>query len=210
MGSCGTCGADMAPEAKVCAVCGAPAAPNPPPVPPPLAPPPLAPPPVPPLSPEAESERRLELFVGAKYPVYAAKWRRMAQKGRAISWNWAAMMLFVGWLGYRGLYRIAFIFIAVDAAEFAVESAFDTPAYASGLFSLAIGLVATLNANRWYRQHAEQTIGAIAASAPPAAVDAEIARQGAPSWKAGLGLFALWALALIVVAVVPELVALLR
>jgi len=194
MATCWKCGADLGEGALTCAACKAP----------------VAPPPPPPPAPQAESERRLALFVGEKYPVYARKWARMREKGRAISWNWATAFLFVGWLGYRGLYRIAWIVIAIDFVEFAIEGFFDTPSAMSGLFSVALGLAVTLNANRWYRQHAETSIAAIEASAAPAAVDAEIVRQGGGSWKAGVGLFVLWAVSLFVAAFIPELVAVMR
>lgn len=194
MSTCWKCGAELHQDALTCGACGAP----------------VAPPPPPPLLAEVESQRRLALFVGEKYPVYARKWEWMAKKGRAISWNWAAAFLFVGWLGYRGLHRIAYIVIAIDVAEFALEGFFDAPSGLSGLFSLAIGLAVALNANRWYRQYAERSIAAIEAAAAPGEVEAEIARQGAPSWKAGVGLFLLWAAGLLVAAFVPEMIALLR
>ena len=194
MATCWKCGTELEEGAQTCASCGAPVAPSPP----------------PPISPQAEHERKLALFVGEKYPVYARKWARMREKGRAISWNWATAFLFVGWLGYRGLYRIAYIVIAIDFVEFAIEGFFDTPSAVSGLFSVVLGLAVTLNANRWYRQHAESSIAAIEASAAPGTVDAEIARQGGGNWKAGVGLFVLWAVSLFVAAFIPELIAVLR
>lgn len=194
MATCWKCGTELEAGAQTCNACGVP----------------VAPPPPPPVSPQAEHERKLALFVGEKYPVYARKWARMREKGRAISWNWAAAFLFVGWLGYRGLYRIAYIVIAIDFVEFAIEGFFDTPSAVSGLFAVVLGLAITLNANRWYRQHAETSIAAIEASAAPGTVDAEIARQGGGNWKAGVGLFLLWALSLFVAAFIPELAAVMR
>ncbi len=198
MATCWKCGTELQEGAQTCASCGVPVAPQPD----------ISAPP--PISPQSEHERKLALFVGDKYPVYARKWARMREKGRAISWNWATAFLFVGWLGYRGLHRIAYIVIAIDFVEFAIEGFFDTPSAVSGLFSVVLGLAVTLNANRWYRQHAESSIAAIEASAAPGTVDAEIARQGAPSWKAGLGLFLLWAVSLFVAAFIPELIAVVR
>ena len=95
MATCWKCGTELQEGAQTCASCGVPVAPQPD----------ISAPP--PISPQSEHERKLALFVGDKYPVYARKWARMREKGRAISWNWATAFLFVGWLGYRGLYRIA-------------------------------------------------------------------------------------------------------
>ena len=196
MTTCEKCGAELARGALVCSSCGTP-----------LAPPP---PPSAPLSPEAERERRRALFVGDKYPYYGGYWAWMDDKGRAITWKWLAMFAFVGWLGYRGLYRIAFILIAIDAGEFALESVFDAPSWLSSAFAIAIGLVAAVNGNRWYRNYVDDRIAAIAAATPPERLDEELVRQGRPSWPKGVGMFALYAVALFVAVFVPEIAALLR
>lgn len=198
MSTCHKCGAPLEPGAIVCSACGTQVAPPPP------------PPPAASLSPEAEYERRLALFVGDKYPFYAGKWAWMAEKGRPISWNWAAAALFVGWLGYRGLYRIAFIVIAIDAGEFAIESLFDAPSWVSSLFALALGIVIAVNGNRWYRNHVQARVADIVATTPPERLDEELVRQGRPSWPKGLGVFLIYAVALFVAVFVPEIAALLR
>lgn len=197
MSTCEKCGAPLEPGAMACSACGTQ-----------IAPPTL--PAAAPLSPEAEHERRLALFVGDKYPFYAARWAWMSKKGWPISWNWPAGLFFVGWLGYRGLYRIAFIVIAIDAVEFAAETWLDASSWVSSLFAVALGIVIAVNGNRWYRNHVEARVADIAATTPPELLDEELRRQGRPSWKKGVGMFLLYAAALFVAVFVPEIAALMR
>ncbi len=105
-----------------------------------------------------EYERQARLFIGDNHKFYQAKWARMDARRTSISWNWAAFLLFLFWIGYRRMYGVGIMLIAIDAIEFGLEEAFRWPALVSGLFNFGFGLAIGLNGNHWYRNHMERKI----------------------------------------------------
>ena len=135
------------------------AAPSPPNMPPP-SPPPMAG--AARVTASSEHEALLRTFIGKNYEYYSRKWGEADQRSSKNTWNWAAFFLSLWWTAYRKLYRYAALLLGLFVFEVAGENFFGLP---SGLFTLVnigVAIAFGLQANRWYKVHAEQKLAEIA------------------------------------------------
>lgn len=119
-------------------------------------------------------EKLLYLYVGGKADVYEKKW----EKGR-FSWNWAAFIFGLLWLGYRKMYVPLLVILGLFLL-------FDAAAYLMGDFEASwdfgIGFVVSavlgIGGNQLYRQDAERKIRKIQTSHRPEHVETAVMKKG--------------------------------
>ena len=53
---------------------------------------------------DAAEEEKWRLAIGPKADLYLTRWRAMAAKNSALSWNWAACLASLFWFAYRKMW----------------------------------------------------------------------------------------------------------
>lgn len=115
---------------------------------------------------EQELERELRLFVGKQYPFYKRKWEREQTRKLKWSWNGWAAFFNVLWLGYRGMYRTALLFlfmvVIMNAVSYYIGWNYGLPIINTTPAALLLVFVACIGlgffANQLYYQHAIRRI----------------------------------------------------
>lgn len=147
----------------------------------------------------------LYLYVGEKADVYERKW----EKGR-LSWNWAAFIFGLFWLGYRKMYVPLLVILGLFLL-------FDVAAYLMGDFEASwdfgigfvVSVVLGMGGNQLYRQDAERKIWKIRTSHRPEHVEAAVMKKGGAgfvSFLLGFLLFAAYGLISGAISVFMELI----
>lgn len=70
-------------------------------------------------------ERRdedLRRFVGSNSDYFLRKWQKYRNGGSIFGWNWPALFLGAGWLGYRKMYTEAWLIIGAGGFAHLVPS----------------------------------------------------------------------------------------
>jgi hypothetical protein len=70
----------------------------------------------------------VERFVGPNNGRYWAQWRKMAYGHKDHSWNWAAAVFMIAWLGFRKMHKLAAVSVGILAASYFLASYFLSPA----------------------------------------------------------------------------------
>jgi TIR domain-containing protein/uncharacterized protein DUF2628 len=166
---CGAAPADAAP---------APPAPIPaPPAPIPAPPAPTPPPPAPAPSPAADEEL-VRAAIGPNADWYLARWRRMDEKGSAISWSWAACMLSVFWLAYRKMWLWLVLFVVANVALAIVGSFSPMLARVTLFATIGLTFLSGYFGLGWYRRQVHALVGGAAGLDREAALARVRARGG--------------------------------
>jgi hypothetical protein len=164
--------------------------PAPPPAPPAAAaPPPLAEPAPPkavptpaaapkPVAAPLPGEELLAAAIGPNASYYLERWRAMAAKKSQLSWNWAAFLFSLLWLGYRKMWvpTVTLFLVFVALCLLSVQSG---PMLLAGsaISLLAVAATGTLG-TAFYRQHVLRLARQSAALDPEAAAARLRARGG--------------------------------
>jgi hypothetical protein len=69
------------------------------------------------------SEERLRAAIGPRADYYLRRWREMDERGKSVSWNWAACFLNLFWMAYRKMWLALVAFILANIAVSAVATA---------------------------------------------------------------------------------------
>jgi hypothetical protein len=121
---------------------------------------------------DPRTEQELRAFVGSNDNYYLRAWRpALTGQGHITRVHVAAFFFPIFWLGYRKMYRLFGILVAVYIAEYLVELRvfvavlrLDEPPWGPGiLVGLIVALVCGLCANRWYLSHARRGIARLQA-----------------------------------------------
>ena len=172
-----------------------PAAPAPPPAPPspPASPTPQAPAPVaaapaaaaaaavpPPPAPKSSDVDAvlLEKAVGPRAAWYIDRWKRMEEKGSAVSWNWAACFLNLFWFAYRKMWLPMFGVLLAILVLSVIGAASPNAGKVSLLLNIAITFVTGTYGNHLYRRQTLRLIAETSALARPAQIEALASRGG--------------------------------
>lgn len=137
---------------------------------------------------ESTEEQVWSDFVGKNYHYYKYKWAQKDDPAKAASWNWAAFLLGIFWLGYRKMYKPIFILFGVFLIGDLIEML-------SGYHDLAVYVVTYLPmicyamigiyGNALYYQHAQTQI----AKARDSHDDSMVKYTGGTSGKGVAGAF---------------------
>jgi hypothetical protein len=117
------------------------------------------------------SDRSLRLedakaFVGPRFERYWYKWRMMATRGSALSWNWASALLGPAWFGFRRMHGYAILLIlAYTVLGFSNGVVGPTIAPLSLILSIGVVCLVGMVGNAAYRSFALRRIGEVRSSA---------------------------------------------
>ncbi|MGM9920449.1 MAG: DUF2628 domain-containing protein [Bhargavaea sp.] len=123
----------------------------------------------------AREEELLGIYVGPeKAGVYEQKWKK-----ERFSWNWAAFIFGLFWLGYRKMYIPLLVILGLFLL-------FDVVAYMMGDFEagwdygigLVVSIVLGVGGNQLYRQDAERKIRKIQTHYRPEHVEMAVMKKG--------------------------------
>ncbi|WP_171051761.1 DUF2628 domain-containing protein [Alteribacter natronophilus] len=156
-----------------------------------------------PLSPPAEpaashssatpdEKEELDAFVGKNQSYYFDRWEQSDDPSRTAGWNWAAFFLSVFWLGYRKMYGLMILVMAVNYfLPFFVRSELLV-----FVLLISISIFLGLRGNAIYYRHAKKKIGDT--HKVTGDIRADLARAGGTNlWKA-LGIFAIFVVAVFI------------
>lgn len=146
----------------------------------------------------------MQAFVGPNYPVYKRKWEKTENNPGKTTWHWPAFLIGVAWMGYRKMYLASFIIIGVVCLITFFEYLFGVSDRLSNVISIGIGMGLGFSGNALYLWHVRNKLAAIEAVTPPDRLALEAARQGGTSVLAGIGMFLLLFVVLLVEIVVLE------
>ena len=124
--------------------------------PPPPPPPPPAPPPPEPLS--AADEEKWRAAVGRNAEWYLGRWRQMAEKRSAISWNWAACLASAFWMAWRKMWLPMAAVIGAVALLAAIGATSPAMAQATMLLNVGISFVTGAFGNHLYRRQTAKLV----------------------------------------------------
>lgn len=148
-------------------------------------------------------ERRdedLRRFVGSNSDYFLRKWQKYRNGGSIFGWNWPALFLGAGWLGYRKMYTEAWLIIGaalVCSLLGAFSLGVDSPGLAavSVLGFLVVLVLVPLLGNYWYFKHASSELAAIReSSGGETDIALGFARKGGVSVGAGFAFAFLYGL----------------
>ncbi|WP_440894682.1 DUF2628 domain-containing protein [Amphibacillus sp. Q70] len=100
-------------------------------------------------------------FVGKNYDYYKYKWAQKDDPARAPSWNWAAFLLGIFWLGYRKMYKPIFILIGVFLIGDLIEiltGYHDLAVHAATYLPMICYVMVGIYGNALYYKHAQTQI----------------------------------------------------
>ena len=109
-----------------------------------------------------EEEERRRAVVGPKAEYYLARWREMAAKNSAISWNWAACIANIFWFAYRKMWAPVVVLGIVYLLLTAVATTRPETTKLTLVLSIALSFVTGGYGNHLYRQQ----VARIAADRP--------------------------------------------
>jgi hypothetical protein len=116
-------------------------------------------------------------FVGSRYAAYQKRWEAARHKG--FSWNWAAFFFGPGWLAYRKMHAGCAVFLVFVAFETALEQIASVPASITAAIYLLVAMGFGASGDRLYKRHVDARVNKITCDGHnPAAIDAELMRQG--------------------------------
>jgi Protein of unknown function (DUF2628) len=131
----------------------------------------------------------LNAYLGDKADYYLRSFEKVSTKGTA--WNWAAFLLGIGWLCYRGMYRYALIFGILVIVETVVEIMFSLPESISNGVTIGIWVGFGMLGNTIFKMHCDKQMALI--ESMPLSDDERLAvaaAKGKPSMANGfLGMF---------------------
>lgn len=146
-----------------------------------------------------EAER---LFVGRHYDFIRKSWEMAEHRSPKRCWNWYAFLFSFSWLGYRKMYRLAWVVIfahfflnlGVDIYTMGEEES----QWGAWLVSLGIQMAIALALGFFgmplYQQHVKRRIADIQAKYGPEQAWAELARQGGTNFWSIFGMLFFWIL----------------
>ena len=130
-----------------------------------------------PMPANAEEEERWRAAVGPKADLYLERWKQMAEKNSAMSWNWAACLANLFWFAYRKMW----LFAGAMALVYLLNVALMTNPQAAkvvGLIGIAITFVTGTFGNHWYRQQTAKLVATTAGQDQASAVETLRQRGG--------------------------------
>jgi hypothetical protein len=134
-------------------------------------------------------DQLVQLFIGSNKEYYLTKWQRAEEGHRKYSWNWAAFFLGVGWMGYRKMFRNAWLILLGLLLLRACEIGFSIPDNRTLVLWIAIYFCFGLWANHLYKVHVERKVAEIVASSPSAeAARLRVVCDGRTNIWAGVGI----------------------
>jgi len=141
-----------------------------------------------------DHEEALRTFIGKNYEYYANKWGLMPDRKSKSSFNWGGFFLGPLWMVYRKMYLYSWVFVGIGFAIGFLEMIFNVPKSISNATNIALAVTVGIQGNSWYRNHVENKIREVMASAASSeAARAELARRGGISgWVVMLGFIAAW------------------
>lgn len=148
------------------------------------------------------TEEELGLFVGKNASHYVSRWQAMALSGSKFSWNWAACILGPSWTAYRKMYLVTWVFVALVAADSAIETGLGLSDVVGWGVAILIWVASGVFGNHLYLVHARRKIAEVKlAHHDPQVQRVQLARIGGASWGSAIGLTLLFSLVLIAVSV---------
>jgi hypothetical protein len=158
----------------------------------------------------ALTEQEVRAFVGSSADYYLRSWKpALSGQARGSGFNLFAFLGSGVWLGYRKMYRAYFILLGIILAEEALEQVLflgilqmRTAPRLDGLIGLVVAVVSGVCGNGWYLSHARRVIAEVRSQGlEDDAHMKELARRGGTSLGASLGLFLLFAAAMVAVSI---------
>jgi hypothetical protein len=125
----------------------------------------------------AEDEEKWRAAVGPKADLYLQRWKDMAQRNSAASWNWAACLANFFWFAYRKMWIPAGAMGAVYLLNVALMSAPDA-ARVVALLSLGITFLTGLFGTHLYRLQTAKLVAGTAGQPSEAAMETLRTRGG--------------------------------
>jgi len=152
-------------------------------------------------------EERLSAAIGPRADLYLRRWREMDEKGRKLSWNWAACLLNTFWFAYRKMWAPM---LAMGLAVL-VATPFMDPANKNLLRIILFSLVGLSflsgGFGNWlYRRQVEGRIAETAAM-DEAAARAELEAKGGVSLAAAIAAFVGLTILSMIAGMIPALLA---
>ncbi|MBP3955020.1 DUF2628 domain-containing protein [Gemmata sp. G18] len=149
----------------------------------------------------ADEEEDLRAVVGPNAAFYLASWRKLSKRpDSGTGFNRAAFVLSYAWLGYRRMYRRAFVLFAIILAEVTLEEVVfcgllgwpAPPPLLTPVVGFTVAVVCGARANRWYLAHVRQVIAEVRNGHPHRPGDrAALADRGGTDFAGALGVVAL-------------------
>ena len=155
----------------------------------------------------SHDEERLRAAIGPRADYYLRRWREMDEKGRKVSWNWAACLLNTFWFAYRKMWGP----MAAMGLAILVATPFMDPGNKNLLriilFSLVgLSFLSGTFGNWLYRRQVERRLAETAAM-DDAAARAELEAKGGVSLAAAIGAFIGFTILSMVAGMIPALLA---
>ncbi|KLU66049.1 hypothetical protein DEAC_c20880 [Desulfosporosinus acididurans] len=132
---------------------------------------------------EEIGEQELRFFVKKNSDYYLAKWSLLdsGETQKRKTWNWAALLIGVLWLGYRKMYRYVFIcftgFFLIDIISLITKVNIDK------FIGIILAAVLCIEGNRFYYIFTKKKLNQIMAkTSDPDLQRSQIMRLGGTSW----------------------------
>lgn len=125
-------------------------------------------------------ESLLIAAIGPNSDYYIQRWRQMAEKGAAISWNWPACLFSAFWFAYRKMWLPMLAVLIVGGGLAALGAANPALGKVTLLLNIGISFITGSYGNHLYKKQIHKLVGDTAGLAGPQRVDA-IAQRGGVS-----------------------------
>ncbi|MEZ0323717.1 MAG: DUF2628 domain-containing protein [Hydrogenothermaceae bacterium] len=103
------------------------------------------------------------LFVGKNADYYIQRWEEMSLSNSKISWNWAAFLFGLLWLGYRKMYPHAFGLMIFSLILQYVQKIMNTDQVIVALTNLSVSIILGMFGNYLYYDYVKSNIKKIQA-----------------------------------------------
>ena len=153
-----------------------------------------------PMPANAEEEEKWRAAVGPKADLYLDRWKQMAAKGSAISWNWAACLANLYWFAYRKMWGPVILLALLYLVNVALMTN-PNAARVVGLLTIAVTFVTGAFGTHLYRQQTARLVATTAGTDRAAALET-LGKRGGVSLPALYGSIA----AVVVVVLIASVV----
>lgn len=103
-----------------------------------------------------ESDSRVRTFVGEKSTYYLRRWSQ--HPAGSSGWNWASFFFSLIWLGYRKMYRRAWMLVLGLVVLSLLFEVLAAPTEVQQGFGVAVMLLLGIRGNAWYRQQVDRAL----------------------------------------------------
>jgi len=131
-------------------------------------------------------EEKWRAAVGPKADYYLGRWRQMAEKNKAASWNWASCLANLFWFAYRKMWLPMVGVIVVFVVLGVIGAASPQAAKITLLLNIAVTFVTGTFGNHLYRMQTAKLVGQTSGQDQAAALEA-LRRGGGVSQPALYG-----------------------